>query len=102
MFLSPAAYIGWEEEAADSTARGRKRAEGELGPPRTRSLRDPGQLPAGGEPYGLRALCQDEVRAHHRAAQAWGQNQTGRGAAQVSDGQSAHRAEAGLLKDTDE
>lgn len=100
MFLNTA-HIDREEEAADSPARGRKGAEGEPGSPRTSGLRDPGQLPAGGLPHRLRALCQDEVCAHHRAAQAGGQNQTGRRAAQVSDRQSAHRAETLLLKAAD-
>lgn len=69
---SSSAYADWEEEAADPTARGRKGAEGEPGPQRGCGLRDPGELPAGGQPRGLRALCEDEVGAHYRAAQARG------------------------------
>ena len=101
MFLSFPAHVGWEEEAADPSAWGCQGAEGEPGPAGMCCLRHPGQLPAGGQPDGLWALCQDEVCAHHWAAQARGQNQTGRWATQVSDGQSANRTEAVLLKELD-
>lgn len=91
-----------EAQAADAPARGRQGAEGEPGPARAAGVGYHGGPPGRREPGRLPPLREDEVSPHHRAAQAGGQDQAGRGAAQVPAGQSAAGAKATALRRLEE
>lgn len=91
--LPSAAHSDRETQTADPSTWGCQRAEGEPWQERARGLRHPGQLLAGGEHGWLWALCENEICPYYWATQAWGQDQTGGGAAQVSDGQSPNGPE---------